>query len=210
MATQNYTTQCSEKMKRDTSKKKEAILDGAQQAFMNEGYDTTSMDRIAELAGASKRTVYNHFPSKETLLKAVLNRLMDQAVALKQITYDPDQAIEDQLGRFAAAKMAFLKNPSWRAMLKVTITVFISNPGLARETMLRIEDREDTLSEWLQAADRDGRLRVPDPGLAAGAFWAMVGGAFILPVIFQNKMPENEAEVLKAELIQIFLARYSR
>ena len=51
--------------KRDTSKKRLAILDGAIRVFIENGYETSSMDRIAEAAGVSKRTVYNHFPSKE-------------------------------------------------------------------------------------------------------------------------------------------------
>ena len=90
--------------KRDTSKKRDSILDAAAQAFMDEGFDNASMDRIAEIAGASKRTVYNHFPSKEDLFRAVLNRFMEQAFALKQISYDPACRLEDQLGAFADAK----------------------------------------------------------------------------------------------------------
>ena len=52
--------------KRDTSKKRLAVLDGAVRVFIESGYEASSMDRIAEEAGVSKRTVYNHFASKET------------------------------------------------------------------------------------------------------------------------------------------------
>lgn len=175
---------------------------------MNEGYDNTSMDRIAEMAGASKRTVYNHFPSKETLFRDVLDQLMAESMAMKRIVYDAEADLETQLGKFADAKMAFQKNPAWLGMLKVTITVFISNPDLARETMMRAEDEHDFLTAWLRAAHRDGRLNVPDPELAANAFWAMVGGAFILPVIFHGPVEPEAAEAMKVELIQIFLSRY--
>ncbi|MEH0021307.1 MAG: TetR/AcrR family transcriptional regulator [Desulfobacter sp.] len=195
--------------KRNTTKKRESILDGACQAFMEEGYDHTSMDRIADIAGASKRTVYNHFPSKEALFKAVLGRMMAQAMALKQISYDPDRSLEAQLENFADAKMEFIKNPAWLGLLKVTITVFISNPGLARETMKFTEDSEDTLAAWLAAAHDQGRLNVPSPALAAEAFWAMMGGAFILPVIFRGPMDAGEAREMKKELIAMFLARYT-
>ena len=175
---------------------------------MNEGYDTTSMDRIAESAGASKRTVYNHFPSKEALFKAVLERMMSETMALKRIDYSPDRPLEDQLAQFADAKLAFVKNPAWLGMLKVAIAVFIGNPDLAREIMMQAEDEKDYLAEWLTRAHRDGRLNVSDPCLAAKAFWAMVGGAFILPVIFGEdaKLPGTTA--LKSELVRIFLSRY--
>ena len=56
--------------KRDTSQKRHEILDAAIREFQAVGYDNTSMDRIAESAGASKRTVYNHFASKELLFQA--------------------------------------------------------------------------------------------------------------------------------------------
>jgi AcrR family transcriptional regulator len=35
-----------------TSKKRASILNAAAQAFIDEGYDNASMDRISELAGA--------------------------------------------------------------------------------------------------------------------------------------------------------------
>ena len=194
--------------RRDTSRKRESILDAAQQAFMDEGYDNSSMDRIAEMAEASKRTVYNHFPSKEELFQAVLNRLFDEACALKQIAYDAERSVEAQLGDFANAKMEILKNPAWLGMMKVTAGVFVSNPELAKESVLRAEDREDTLAAWLQAAADDGRMHVPDPKLAAGAFWAMVSGAFFWPTIFLGPMKTSEARAMKEELIQMFLARY--
>ncbi|MDJ0762898.1 MAG: TetR/AcrR family transcriptional regulator [Myxococcota bacterium] len=194
--------------KRDTSKKRDSILDAAEQAFTRDGYDNASMDRIAEIAGASKRTVYNHFPSKEDLFQAVLDRFMAQAYALKQVTYDPKRSLEAQLGDFANAKMEVLNNPTWVGMIKVTIGVFISNPELAQEAMLCAEDEEDTLTTWLRAAHRDGRLNVPNPKLAADLFWAMVGGAFFWPAFFQGPMKLRQATAMKKELIQIFLARY--
>ena len=65
--------------KRDTSRKRESIIDAAIRAFQEDGFDNTSMDRIAEVAGASKRTVYNHFESKEDLFGAVVERFMGEA-----------------------------------------------------------------------------------------------------------------------------------
>ena len=57
----------SQPKERDKSKKREAILEGAQDVFINMGFEAASMDKVAEQAGVSKRTVYNHFGSKEKL-----------------------------------------------------------------------------------------------------------------------------------------------
>ena len=64
--------------KRDTSQKRKAILEGAVKVFTKEGFDASSMDHIAEVAGVSKRTVYNHFPSKEILFQAIVADFLKQ------------------------------------------------------------------------------------------------------------------------------------
>jgi TetR/AcrR family transcriptional regulator of autoinduction and epiphytic fitness len=196
--------------KRDTSKKRESILDAAVQAFTEQGFDNASMDYIAEIAGASKRTVYNHFASKETLFQAVIDRLMQELVALKQIPYDPERSPEEQLADFTEAKLALAENPSWLALVKVALPVFIRYPELARETMEKAEAGGDALADWLRAAERDGKLAVPDAALASKVFWAMIGGGFIWPMIFHGPMDVKSARALKEELIATFLDRYAK
>jgi TetR/AcrR family transcriptional regulator of autoinduction and epiphytic fitness len=44
-----------------------AIIEAAIVEFKDNGYNASSMDAVAAHAQASKRTVYNHFPSKEAL-----------------------------------------------------------------------------------------------------------------------------------------------
>jgi len=195
--------------KKHTSKKKESILDAAAESFIQDGYDNASMDRISERAGASKRTVYNYFRSKEDLFRAVLERFFDELMALKQIYYDPQKSLEVQLGDFANAKLAITQSPSWLGLMKVAIGVFITNPAVALETVKCAEDVEDTLVKWLEAANADGRMQVADAKLAAKAFWAMIGGAFFWPSIFSRSLSEQETNVLKNELISIFLAKYN-
>jgi len=55
--------------------KRTAMLDAAQELFLAEGYDRTSVDAIAALANVSKRTVYDHFGEKELVYRAVVDRM---------------------------------------------------------------------------------------------------------------------------------------
>ncbi|EPF7654109.1 TetR/AcrR family transcriptional regulator, partial [Vibrio vulnificus] len=64
-----------EKKKTRSEEKREAILTAAKQAFLEFGVQNTSMDKLAALAGVSKRTVYNHFSSKEALVMELLSVL---------------------------------------------------------------------------------------------------------------------------------------
>ncbi|MFE6779435.1 TetR/AcrR family transcriptional regulator [Streptomyces sp. NPDC057702] len=52
--------------------KREAILRAAVAIFLREGYDRASVDAIAEEAGVSKQTIYNHFGGKERLFLAAV------------------------------------------------------------------------------------------------------------------------------------------
>ena len=52
-----------------------AILDGAARAFVLDGYTATSMEEVAAASGITKLIVYRHFDSKESLYRAVLERV---------------------------------------------------------------------------------------------------------------------------------------
>lgn len=56
-------------------KKSEQILKGALSQFLQYGYLSTSMDKIAEASGVSKQTLYTHFGDKESLFKALIKQV---------------------------------------------------------------------------------------------------------------------------------------
>jgi TetR/AcrR family transcriptional regulator of autoinduction and epiphytic fitness len=194
--------------KRDTSKKRESILNAATQVFVADGFDRAGMDRIAEVANASKRTVYDHFPSKDVLFRAVIDRFLLRSHELKQVPYSPDQSLGSQLNRFADAIVDLTRNPEWLGIVKVMTSVVVVQPGLVVESMARVHANEDTLETWLKEASRDGRLRVKNPALAAQAFWAALNGAFLMPAIYVGPLPKAATDALKKELIRCLLARY--
>ena len=53
------------------------ILDAAERLFYREGIHATGVERIAEEAQVSKRTLYRHFPSKNDLVVRYLRRIND-------------------------------------------------------------------------------------------------------------------------------------
>lgn len=56
------------------------ILDVAYRLFMKKGYEHTSIqDIIANLGGLSKGAIYHHFKSKDDILVAVTNRMMEES-----------------------------------------------------------------------------------------------------------------------------------
>ncbi|MDQ3280586.1 MAG: TetR/AcrR family transcriptional regulator [Acidobacteriota bacterium] len=57
-----------------SEKSRQQILDSALKLFSHKGYGATSVRDIAEAANVSKGNVYHHFPDKETIFRALLDR----------------------------------------------------------------------------------------------------------------------------------------
>ncbi|MBW2509887.1 MAG: TetR/AcrR family transcriptional regulator [Deltaproteobacteria bacterium] len=188
--------------------KRDSILEAAIRAFRDVGYECTSMDRIAELAGASKRTVYNHFGSKEALFEAVVARLFEAAAALKNVEWDPERPLEAQLADFARAKTMIAEDDASRCLARVVLGVFIRQPELINEVLVRSTENENALVIWLEKADAAGRLSVPNPELAASMFWAMASGALFWPQLLKGPLDPEERSLIMGEVVETFLARY--
>lgn len=56
---------------------RERILKAATQLFTAQGINATGMDQLSTVAEVSKRTLYMHFPSKDELVGAYLQSLVD-------------------------------------------------------------------------------------------------------------------------------------
>ena len=191
-----------------SSGKRESILEAARAAFRDQGYECASMDRIAELARASKRTVYNHFGSKEALFQAVVSQLLEESMALKRIAWDPSRSLEEQLTEFVRAKTMLSEDKATLCLTRVVLGVYIKQPELLQEVVARAAEDDDTLAKWLQEADRAGRLSVPDAELAAHLFWEMAAGVLFWPQVLKGPMDADARELLTREIVQMFLARY--
>jgi AcrR family transcriptional regulator len=91
-----------------TARTRERVLAAAAQALAAEGRAVT-LERIARLAGLGAGTVYRHFPSKESLLEAVLTRRLDALVGRAQWwadTAEPGPALLGWLTEVVASTSA--------------------------------------------------------------------------------------------------------
>ena len=166
-----------------TDRKREAIIQAAIAEFRANGFDITSMDKIAATAGVSKRTVYNHFPSKEELFAEILNQLWTRVTAEQETPYRADQPLRAQLRLQLMAKMQMLGDENFLDLARVAIAATIHSPERAQDMVARLGEREESLAVWIRAAQADGRLKAVDPAFAAQqvqgllksfAFWPQV------------------------------------
>jgi AcrR family transcriptional regulator len=114
------------------------ILDAAQRVFLKKGYQSASLDEIAEVAPASKPTIYAHFPGKEALFEAVVGRVLDGLTNFEG--FEPK-------GRTMQNKLASLGIEVVERFIEETI-------GVTRVTIAEA-DRFPALSRHVHEAGRD-------------------------------------------------------
>jgi AcrR family transcriptional regulator len=78
---------------------RERILRAAAELFYADGINATGMERLTEAAHVSKRTFYQHFPSKAALVEAYLGR--EQSSAEQALDRDDLSPRDRLLGLFA-------------------------------------------------------------------------------------------------------------
>ncbi|MBV4522646.1 TetR/AcrR family transcriptional regulator [Pseudomonas sp. SWRI74] len=193
-----------------TDRKREAIIQAAIAEFRTNGFDITSMDKIAATAGVSKRTVYNHFPSKEELFAEILNQLWDRVLAEQETPYSPDQPLREQLKRILSVKLATMGDDNFLDLARVAIAAAIHSPERAQSMVARMGEREEGLTVWIRAAQADGRLKVVAPDFAAQQLQGMLKSFAFWPQISMGQpslSPAMQRTVVDSAL-DMFLACY--
>jgi TetR/AcrR family transcriptional regulator of autoinduction and epiphytic fitness len=194
-----------------TDRKRAAVLAAAIEEFLAAGFDATSMDRIAARAGVSKRTVYNHFPSKEALFAAILCQLWDSSDAGEAPAYSPSQPLRAQLLQLLLKKLSLLNDEAFLSLARVAIAAGIHSPERARDMVARMGEREEDLTVWIRAAAADGRLKTKDPLFAAQQLQGLVKAFAFWPQVTMGQPPLGKAQQKQVaeSAADMFLARYA-
>ena len=195
-----------------TDLKRAAIIQAAISEFRAHGFDVTSMDKIAATAGTSKRTVYNHFPSKEALFSEILNQLWSRITAEQQSSYRADLPLRDQMRVLLMAKMQVMADDNFLDLARVAIAATIHSPERAQNMVERMGEREEGLTVWIRAAQADGRLKPIAPEFAAQQVHGMLKSFAFWPQISMG-LPALAAEMQSSVVdsaLDMFLACYQR
>jgi TetR/AcrR family transcriptional regulator of autoinduction and epiphytic fitness len=194
-----------------TDRKRAAVISAAIEEFLAAGFDATSMDRIAARASVSKRTVYNHFPSKEALFAAILRQLWDSSDAGEAPAYSACQPLREQLLQLLLKKLSLLNDEAFLSLARVAIAAGIHSPERARDMVARMGEREEDLTVWIRAAAGDGRLKTSDPMFAAQQLQGLVKAVAFWPQVTMGQPPlsKKEQKQVAESAADMFLARYA-
>lgn len=102
-------------MPRSSLQTRRRILDHAYRLLYKEGFQRTSVDAVADAAGVTKRTLYNHFESKDALIAAVLKAQTELALVEIRRWCDDGAATPVMLIHQVFKKLRqWARSPGWR------------------------------------------------------------------------------------------------
>ncbi|TYT26152.1 TetR/AcrR family transcriptional regulator [Luteimonas viscosa] len=193
-----------------TDRKRAAIVDAAVAEFRAAGFEATSMDRVAARAGVSKRTVYNHFASKDALFLHIVDAMMASGGDEQATPYRADAPLREQLLDLVARKLRLLHQPDFADLARVAIVAGLHSPDLARQLVELLGQREHAMTAWVRAAAADGRLRTGDSAFAAMQLESLVKGVAFWPQVAMGQPPLTQAQqaAVAESAVEMFLARY--
>lgn len=193
----------------------DAILEAAAALFLKKGYAGTSMDDVAALAGVSKQTIYTHFADKERLFNDLVLRnagRVDGFVEKVGAILAGPADVEQSLRELARLYVAFVIRPEVLQLRRLVIGEASRFPQLASTYYDRVPDRvSSAFAEHFGRLAAGGRLRIPDPALAASHFAALVLWGPLDRALFtsEREVPSPaELHRLADAGVDVFLAAY--
>lgn len=88
---------------KEAEERKKEILDVAEELFTAKGYDSTSTTDILERVGIARGTLYYHFKSKEEILDALIDRIIQGMVSNIRLVLSDKLTASQKLISFVGA-----------------------------------------------------------------------------------------------------------
>lgn len=177
-------------------KRRQAILDVATDAFLQHGYEGTTLDMIIAQAGGSRRSLYDYFGDKQGLFGAVIryhtDKLVEEVRSIDVIGISAREGLTLLAKNFVFA----LLEPVNLELYRLLITQAPAFPELSRSAYqagpaLLLSE----LEKYLDHLQRQGQLpaRLPTPHTAR-QFLGMVKAEFQLcALLTPEQLPEKSA-----------------
>jgi AcrR family transcriptional regulator len=177
---------------------RERIIDAADELFYAQGLRAVSMDRIAEAAGVTKKTLYYHFRSKDDLMSAYLDARDDQVVARYQGWAGTSGTAAQRMERMFRSLGAASRDRAWRGCGFVRAAFELADlPG--HPAYLVARRHKERFEGWLRALLADeGR---PDAALLARMLMIVLDGAIAQVLIHRSSAYADAAALAVRRLL---------
>jgi AcrR family transcriptional regulator len=139
------------------------LLEAAARVYARRGFESATLDEVAEEAGFTKGAVYDHFGSKEKLLFALLDEHLSAQIAEQVALFDPSIETAERPRRGADRWMRELdEDPdSFRLFVEAWVRSQRDEP-LRGKVLDGMDAWRETLAGFGRARVDEGDIKVPD------------------------------------------------
>lgn len=199
----------SQRATRKGRERRDKILEVASEIFRENGFEATSMSQIAALAGGSKGTLYNYFPSKEDLLLAVLLNGAQEFTEQVLTKLDAEGDIRDELQRFLPPMLRKLYSKQTAQLLRIVVSVG-GHSDIGKRFMDMLDNQIwDSVQRFFTRQIERGTLRKLDPELMVDHLRCLSEGEII--ILMMGAMEPWDEERVQSEtqhIVSMFLHAY--
>ncbi|WP_144185468.1 TetR/AcrR family transcriptional regulator C-terminal domain-containing protein [Elioraea rosea] len=198
---------------RVVAEKRRAILDAAAAAFLQSGYDGTTLEAVARRAGVSTGTLFKRFPTKAALFEAIMERIWEAGPDAPASPLASTLPVREALRGIGRDYARLLRAPGVEGLFRVIVAEVNRFPELGRALYERGKKPYlDRLHVQLQAAAADGAVSIADIPLAARQLLGMINDLIFWPRLLVKDLPVTDEDVARVvdEAVETFLARYGR
>ncbi|MBT96172.1 MAG: hypothetical protein CL431_09400 [Acidimicrobiaceae bacterium] len=184
-------------------KTSERILNHATLAFGESGYDSTSLDDLARALEIRKQSILYHYPSKEVLLEACVQRAvidlstsLDNAIGKSSHGWDRIESIVKGVFRLANNR------PELLGLLREVTRL---GPPILTNAVESIRPLLKGATDWLNEEMKAGRIRQSDPELLVLSAYSTVMGAVTEVKLFEaigEKSTLRDVAIRRKELLR--------
>jgi len=170
----------------DAEATREAILDAAEQVFLERGVSRSGLEHIAQRAGVTRGAIYWHFKDKSALFSAMLDRvrlpLSEIAESYRQESHgrDPLGLLQD-LCRLALAKLD--ENETYRNVYSILMNrcEFYGdiNPAFERQLEIDSENLRKVEEDFMRAHELGQLAAHVKPRVATLALYSLMRGIYL-------------------------------
>jgi AcrR family transcriptional regulator len=197
---------------RDFTRTRALLIETAGQLFASRGYDGTSVDAIIRQAGVSKGAFYHHFSSKEQVLDAVTDFIVEDALRqIGEAVADTTVGATVRLNRFLnASKVWRLAHFGLWREVSVVLLRDVNAPMLRKIQAQTVARAAPMLAEIIQQGVAEGVFDAPNP-LETARLILQLGMASQDSQLLQQLEHMSEASlVLLEERVELLVSMLER
>ncbi len=151
----------SERRYREKERRKNDILNVAEQIFYENGFAATTMDEIAEKTELAKGTLYLYFPNKEALHNAIVLRGMDVLLERFAGAVEKQQSGLSKIRAIGDAYYEFVVEHQTYAMIMSSSTsreLSEASPEIVAARLSKDAELFGIMKEAIETGQRDGSI----------------------------------------------------